>query len=497
MDKIVWTIAGSDSCAGAGIQSDLKTFHDFEVYGCSVVTAVTAQNTVKIGGIHYVSSDSIQSQLSTLNNDLPAKAIKIGMIGTVENVIQLGNFLNSFSGKVVLDPIIFAGSGQHLFHQSLDDYLMALKKLFFKIDLLTPNRQEAEFLLGKEINNPDSIVAAAQEFLLLGVKSVLIKGGHFNNDLYSQDYWTDGQESCWLSSIRTHGIRYHGTGCVLSAAVTACLALGYDIKDALVIGKMYVNKAIRLASRIGQGAAILSHPGWPEDHMDLPQITDSPILPELAAIEFGEVPLGLYPVVNRFEWVKKLIPLGVKTIQLRIKDLSGQELEREIQQSITLANEHQVRLFVNDYWELAIRYGAYGVHVGQASLSKTDFIAINQANLRLGISTHSYFELAKAMTYRPSYVALGAIYPTTSKLISFPPQGLNTLARWRRLVPCQLVAIGGISISRLPEVLSTGVDGVAMISAITNADDLKADTQRMLSIIEEYYDTQRRIASLC
>ncbi len=184
----------------------------------------------------------------------------------------------------------------------------------------------------------------------------------------------------------------------------------------------------------------------------------------------GALDLGLYPVVDRSQWLELILPLGVNTIQLRIKDKQGSVLEKEIEQSIYVAKKYNARLFINDYWELAIRYGAYGVHLGQDDLTTANIKRIHEAGLRLGISTHSYSELARAYQYRPSYLALGPIYATNSKIMAFPPQGIANLKRWKHLLKdYPLVAIGGINIENISDVMSTGVNGIALISAITQA----------------------------
>lgn len=484
---IALTIAGSDSSGGAGIQADLKAFHIIGAHGCSVITAITAQNTQGVNQSSYLSSSLINSQLQALSMDLPAKAIKLGMLGTVEIIETLEQFFENFTGKIVLDPILYSSSGSALFTGSLEKYIQALKLLFKKIDLLTPNIHEAEILLHLKIRTYEDIQLAAKAFLSLGIKSVLIKGGHYLHDNFSQDYWTDSLHSFWLASPRIKKDRCHGTGCMLSAAITACLATGYSVQESLVIGKMVLNQGMRLANRIGQGALTLFYGGWPEQEVDFPWVTSNPLenIPDKMPNCHAQ-PLGLYPIVNRAHWLEKLLPLGVTTIQLRIKDLSGEKLADEIKQSIAIAKRYQARLFINDYWQEAIRLGAYGVHLGQEDLEQANLNEIRQANLRLGISTHSYFEMARALACQPSYLACGPIFPTNSKIMPFAPQGLQNLARWRRIISTPLVAIGGITIERLPEVWATGVSGAAVIASIVAAENPIAATQKLLAITADY-----------
>lgn len=205
------------------------------------------------------------------------------------------------------------------------------------------------------------------------------------------------------------------------------------------------------------------------------------------AYDFPRCPatLGLYAVVPDARWVERVISAGVRTVQLRAKSTDPALLRSEIEQAVAAARNapHDVALFINDHWELAIEADAYGVHLGQEDLLSADFAAIAQAGLRLGLSTHGLHELSVAIQARPSYIACGAIFGTQTKTVATPPQGLLRLARYQRLlqqVPdIASVAIGGIDALRLPGVLATGVGGVAVISAIIGAPDWQQAIARL------------------
>lgn len=198
----------------------------------------------------------------------------------------------------------------------------------------------------------------------------------------------------------------------------------------------------------------------------------------------GPQSLGLYPIVNRALWLEKLLPLGITTIQLRIKDLHQNELENEIKESIAIAKYYSARLFINDYWQLAIEHHAYGVHLGQEDLNDANITLLHQAGLRLGISTHSDEEVDRALKIKPSYIAFGPVYPTTSKKMIFGPQGIEQLKFRVQTLNYPVVAIGGINRERIFDVLATGVDGIALISAITQAHDPIASAQDLLMCLE-------------
>ncbi len=320
MRDIAWTIAGSDCSGGAGIQADLHTFQNMGVHGCSIITAITAQNSQEVKEVYYLSPEQVFSQIRALSKDMTARAIKLGMLGNSEIIEKLAVFLRDFSGTVIHDPLLYSSSGTPLFSSGDGDYLAALKSLFPRIDLLTPNIPEAESLLNRRILSSNDILQAAKDILKLGVRSVLIKGGHFSQSLLSQDYWSDGFESFWLCSKRAEK-NYHGTGCTLSAAIAGSVANGLTLRDALVKAKMTVNRSIRLAYDAGLGMAYLAHAQAQFQPTDLPWVSSRHIT-EIAEkfLDCGTTPLGLYPVVNRAHWLEKLLSLPISTIQLRIKD---------------------------------------------------------------------------------------------------------------------------------------------------------------------------------
>ena len=172
-----------------------------------------------------------------------------------------------------------------------------------------------------------------------------------------------------------------------------------------------------------------------------------------------------YPIVPDFAWLERLVPLGVKTIQLRLKDASPQRVRREIAASMEVCGRHGCQLIVNDYWQEALALGADYIHLGQEDLAGADVAAIHAKGTRLGISTHSEDELATALAADPAYVALGPIYETRLKVMKWAPQGLDRLADWkRRIRGLPLVAIGGITPERADGVVAAGADCVAVIT---------------------------------
>lgn len=480
---ICWTIAGSDSGGGAGIQADTKTFHGLGVHGCSVLAGLTAQNSTGVTAVEYPTETMIRAQIDALQEDLLPASLKTGMLGNASIMRLVAERIAALKVPYVCDPVMVATSGGTLMEpearQALVEALLPLAAV------VTPNLSEAEVLAEMQIRTQADIPVAAGKILKLGPASVLVKGGHGDTE-FSQDYWTNGSRAFWLTNHRIVSANTHGSGCTLAAALTAALGLGYELEDALVVAKAYISQAIRQAKQHGKGPGPVYQGQWPESPGDLPWMTDTAEAGRLRPWfpGTGMEPLGFYPIVDSYQWLSRILPLGVRTVQLRVKDLEGAHLEQEVQDAIRLAREYDCRLFINDYWQLALKHGAYGVHLGQEDLISADLEALAQAGIRLGISTHCYAEVSRALACQPSYLAIGPIFPTTTKEMRFGPQGLEALQRWRRSLRYPLVGIGGISFERASSVLHAGADAVAVITAITQAEDPEGEVRRWLAHCE-------------
>ena len=195
---------------------------------------------------------------------------------------------------------------------------------------------------------------------------------------------------------------------------------------------------------------------------------------------------GFYPVVDDVRWVHRFLPLGVRTIQLRIKGQPESEVRRQIREALAVAADYDdCQMIVNDYWRAAIREGAAWLHLGQEDLAGADLAAIRTACIRLGVSTHSPEELANALDVEPDYVALGPIYETTLKKMPWSPQGLERIDEWKARFACPLVAIGGITLERAPAVLAAGADSIAVVSDVLYASDPDSRVRAWLDLFRE------------
>lgn len=532
----VLTIAATDSSNGAGTTADLATLNFFGVYGVAAITAVTAQNLNEVLAVKPVKNRIFTKELQALSADsMPKiKVIKLGLIPNEKILRTTVTFIREQKKLnpdilVVWDPVAVAGTGGEL---SEINYSLWLHIILPLVDVFTPNLNEALALCeGFEVdtsglkNCMDSLTQLSLYFRKLGAGTVYLKGGHLpaliNEDektakgrsskqgvsefekltSYIYDVVVSGENNdvyyfgCGRFAGASNSTGVHGTGCIMASAVAAMLAKGYNAVDAIAYAKAYMTRGIENSVDVGARSRLFRH-GYINNSEMLqyfPYMARTVSELELIcnpAENTGFAPcahdLGLYPVVDSSEWIGILCENGVKTMQLRIKKPeSSEQLEQEIAKSVKLCEKYGARLFIDDYYELAIRHKAYGVHLGQEDLIDAKLNPIREAGLRLGVSTHGYAEIARACLLKPSYIALGHIYPTGSKVMASRPQGPSKLADYVALVgpAYPTVAIGGIKLHNLGDVKSSGVGSVAVITAITAAPDPAAAVREWLDAV--------------
>ncbi len=260
--RVALTVAGSDSSGGAGIQADLKTFHAFGVYGASVLTAVTAQNTTGVRGVVTIEPTFVAQQLAAVLDDLDVAAVKTGMLARAAVVEAVVEVLRARPvPSLVVDPVMVASSGDELLEPAGVAALRA--HLLPLATLVTPNLREAEALTGRSVANLDEMRDAAVALVDLGAHAALVKGGHLRDDERAVDVLYDGRNVREYAAPRLSGRVTHGTGCTLSAAVAAALAQGRDVRAAIATAKRFVTRALGAAEPIGRGA-------WPLNHLVTP-----------------------------------------------------------------------------------------------------------------------------------------------------------------------------------------------------------------------------------
>ena len=480
------TIAGHDPINGAGITADLATWSAMGLRGATVVTALTVQNSYGLERVQPVDVHLVRDALRAVLQDGEPTAIKVGMLGSADVAREVAAFLAERRCPVVVDPVL-AGSNGHVAHGDREaDFLAALREMMRHADVITPNRLEAARLLGAPIADALQATHALRD-LCRG--AVVLKGGH-DDGARCIDWVCDADRSAALAAPRLPASS-HGTGCVFSAALAGMRAQGWDVFESAAEARVRVQAGIAEAWFTGPGRAN-TNPGAAlcSDHLPnwqwLARSTElAPVSEPFAALSG---PLGFYPVVVTADWVERLLTWGVRTVQLRIKTGSMPEAEVRAQLAAAVSAAREVpgaQLFVNDHWRDALALGAYGVHLGQEDLDTADLDALRVAGVRLGVSSHTPLEMARAHAVQASYVALGPVYETTLKAMRYDALGLANLRAWtRRYQPrYPVVAIGGISLARAPAVWACGVDSIAVVSAVTQAAQPREAAQAFMDLM--------------
>jgi len=254
--KNVLTIAGSDSSGGAGIQADLKTFSAHGVFGMSVITAVTAQNTQGVFGVQDISVDMIEKQIDAIFDDIKVDALKIGMVSQIETIKAIAGKLRQYIPEnVVIDPVMISKSGYDLLASEAKETLIS--ELLPLATIATPNIPEAEVISGMSIKSLGDMKDAAMKIYSLGAKNVLIKGGHMEDE--ATDVLYDGKEFKYFTTERINTKNTHGTGCTLSSAIASNLAKGYTVEESVANAKDYITTAIKHSLSIGKGVGPTNH----------------------------------------------------------------------------------------------------------------------------------------------------------------------------------------------------------------------------------------------
>jgi hydroxymethylpyrimidine/phosphomethylpyrimidine kinase len=256
----VLSIAGSDSGGGAGIQADLKTFAALGCFGMTAITALTAQNTCGVRAIHPVPLDMLRAQIDAVLDDIGADAVKIGMLHSPEIVRTVAQAIDQHHlSRVVFDPVMVATSGAKLIDDPAITVLVA--ELFPRAMLITPNLDEAALLVGRPLASPQDMAQAAVELLARGARAVLLKGGHLAGEVVTDLLLQSGCEPLWMEAPRIATANTHGTGCTLSSAIAAHLALGATLVQAVQQARDFVRQALQVGASVktGQGEGPLNH----------------------------------------------------------------------------------------------------------------------------------------------------------------------------------------------------------------------------------------------
>lgn len=479
------TIAGHDPSSGAGISADMAAATALGVAACSATTALTIQTSQGVTAVHPVRPAIVQAQVEALLADMPIAAIKLGMIGSRGMVSRLVQLLAEVEVPVVLDTVFKASIGEHLLETGARQLFTT--RLLPMASLVTPNIPEAEQLTGLGIHTRADQLEAGRALLSMGVRAVLLKGGHFADALAADLLLVRDAPPVWLVAPALDTCHGHGSGCVLASSIAAGLVQGLSLASAVVQAKARVHGGIAHARQLGRGVGAVATSGWQPVSVHFPWLVmgeaplplPKPFPPLLHAV-------GIYPIVSRADALDPLLAAGCRTLQLRVKSDDMAYVQAQIEQAVRLCREYaDSQLFINDHWQLALAAGAFGVHLGQEdwqALSEADQQRLRLSGVRLGLSTHNPAEMALAHAARPSYVAIGPLFGTRSKAMEHPAVGLGQLADWVRWLKPDypVVTIGGIDLQQVAEVRACGVDGVAVIGAVQGSAEVVMHKARAL-----------------
>ena len=260
MKPVALTIAGSDPSGGAGIQADLKTFHQFGVYGMSVLTLLTVQNTQRVSAVEPLAARLVREQLEAVIEDIPPQAAKSGALGTVETIEVVAECVRRFPFPLVVDPVMISKHGAALL--AADARQALVQRLLPQAYLVTPNLHEAAALAGMVVENVEAMEEAGRRIAGLGPKAVLVKGGHLTEDAVDLLCYQGRIQK--FTACRVPSQNTHGTGCTYSAAITAELAKGRELESAIETAKRFITRAIAGNPGLGKGCGPVNHHAGPE-----------------------------------------------------------------------------------------------------------------------------------------------------------------------------------------------------------------------------------------
>ncbi|XP_047307511.1 thiamine biosynthetic bifunctional enzyme TH1, chloroplastic [Impatiens glandulifera] len=483
----VLTVAGSDSGAGAGIQADLKACAARGVYCSTVITAVTAQNTVGVQGVNIMPEDFVEEQLKSVLSDMDVDVVKTGMIPSIGIVDVLCQSLKRFPVKVlVVDPVMISTSGDVLADQSV--LTKFWDKLLPMADVVTPNLREASTLLGGlQLETLEDMRKAAKSIHAMGPRNVLVKGGDLPASSDAVDIFYDGNDFYELRSPRVRTRNTHGTGCSLASCIAAEIAKGSSILSAIKVAKRYIGTVLEYSKDIGLGKGLQG----PFDHLLKLKSNGQKPRP------FNPSDLFLYAVTDsrmNKKWgrsiadaVEAAIQGGATIIQLREKDAETGDFVEKAKVCVEICHRHGVSLLINDRIDVALASDADGVHIGQSDMPTNVARSILGPDKIIGVSCKTHEQAHQAWIGGADYIGSGGVFPTNTKENNrtIGLEGLKSICLESKL---PVVAIGGIGILNARSVMEIGapnLKGVAVVSALFDRENVFAETFKLHSLLNE------------
>jgi hydroxymethylpyrimidine kinase/phosphomethylpyrimidine kinase/thiamine-phosphate diphosphorylase len=484
---IIWSIAGTDSGGGAGLTADSRAADAFGVHLCPVVAAITAQNSVGVQLVQATAPDVLDAQLSALAEDMPPAVIKTGLLGSVENIQMVADWVQGLRQvnpglHLVVDPVLNSSTGADFAN---DPILAAYREVLLPLaTLITPNQSEAQRLgLSRGMELPPQ-------------QSLCITGGDDGGDddgkenakpAWSLDWLQSPLATGWLALPHIDTRHNHATGCTFASSAAAALALGFAMPDAVVLAKMAATFALKNAYTAGQGIGpVHATTGFSSDPSCMPYMGWGEALPAVCeappAARRTSAPLAatIYAITDSVDRLETVLDAGAKLVQLRIKRPENADndwltqLQSDIQAAVALAAHYEAQIFINDHVGAAMQVKAGGLHLGQedweglsATVRKVLQKNLQTGRIHIGISSHSLWELARARSIAPSYIACGPVWPTTTKDMPWLPQGLDNLSWWAAMAGCPVVGIGGVlEHEQATQIARTGAAAAAIMRGL-------------------------------
>uniref|UniRef100_A0A0D6R245 Uncharacterized protein n=1 Tax=Araucaria cunninghamii TaxID=56994 RepID=A0A0D6R245_ARACU len=488
----VLSVAGSDSGAGAGIQADIKACGARGVYCSTVITAVTAQNTVGVQGVYLVPEDFVSEQLRSVLSDMEVDVVKTGMLPSTEIIQALCITLRKYPVRaLVVDPVMVATSGDVLASPAILDRLR--QELLPISEVVTPNLKEASALVGGEpLETIEDMRAAAKAIHHMGPRYVLVKGGHLQSAGDVIDILYDGDTYHELRGPRIETRNTHGTGCSLASCIAAELAKGSQMLPAVLAAKRFIEEALEYS----EGIFIGKGPQGPFNHLF--KLTDPKTIPTVRRLEPSD--LRLYAVTDSrmnkkwsrsiSEAVKAAIEGGATIVQLREKEAETKEFLNATEECLKISRSYGVPLLINDRVDVALASNADGVHLGQSDMPVRAARALLGPNKIIGVSCKTPEQAQKAWKEGADYIGSGSVYPTNTKENN-GTIGLSGLQRVCESSPLPVVAIGGINIGNADKVMDMHLPklkGVAVVSCLFDRKNILEETRKLRTILAKYGD---------
>lgn len=486
------TIAGSDPSGGAGIQADLKTFSALGVYGATAITAVTVQNTQSVKYVHKLPPQVVYDQIVAVMEDVTVDAVKIGMVNDAETLDAIVRALTAYRSKfLVVDPVMVSTSGCALMQP--DALAIMKERLLPMADFVTPNLPEAWTLAGTDTSVDD----AAQAILRLGVKALLIKGGHAEGNTktdYLYIYKGEGVKRVEFTAETIDTPNTHGTGCTLSSAIAALLACGNGLEDAVRQAKEYLTEALKAGAgvHVGRGHGPVCHfyadrvmrlCGYKVVRYDLKTLKPKD-LETASRLQFITHFTDKY---SYYDSAMMALEGGCQWIQLRMKDACEDEIERVARLILPECRRMGAVFVIDDHVELALRVGADGVHLGKNDMPVDEARRLAGDGFIIGGTANTFEDVQRLAAQGADYIGCGPFRFTMTKKNLAPMLGLEGYKRiLSQMKECgiglPLVAIGGITSDDIPQLMAAGVSGIALSGSVLRAEQ---PVEEMRKVVEK------------